>query len=383
MSTATLMTARKSLAFVLCGVGSLQIADARDIHVCPSCAHTSIQGAVNDAASGDVIYIAAGRYAEGVLIEGKHLTLIGAGGGTQGTTELDGTGAGPALVLGSGNPNDPYELTEVHGLLISHGHHLTGTAVGGGVQVRAGAYLHIFDSTISQNIANEGGGIGVNTPAGPETTITRCLISDNFALSGPGLFVTLGGGVAVVAGSATIEQSTVVRNQTTGQFGGGGISAGTTTKLSVLDSTVSDNRATTILDPSGISGGTGAGLLLNGDFLISGSTIAGNVASGETSEGGGLQVGLYDGGAHTIKNTVITHNLVTGGFSTSFGNGGGIYSFAGFIGGSGTLTLDHVYVVENLAGAGLYNTAGVTLTLIDSTIKDNAGGNCVGPGCPP
>jgi hypothetical protein len=383
MRRATRLGAQISIA-LLCSVGSVQIAAARNIHVCPSCAHTSIQAAVNDAASDDVIFIAAGRYTEKVLIEGKHLTLIGAGGGTQGTTELEGTGHGPALVLGSGVQNDPYHLIEVHGLTISHGNHLTGTAIGGGVQVRAGAYLHIFDSTISQNIANEGGGIGVNTRGGPETTITRCLISDNFALSAPpDFFVTQGGGVAVVAGKVTIRQSTIARNQTTGEFGGGGISTGGLTHLSLIDSTVSDNRAITITaPPSGVSGGAGGGLRLDGDFLISGSTIANNVASGETSEGGGLEIGFFDSGEHTIKSTIITRNLVTGSIGP-FGNGGGINDFVGLGFGSGTLTLEHVYVVENLAGGGLHNDNGITLSLIHSTIKDNVGGDCLGSGCPP
>jgi hypothetical protein len=362
--------------------GSLQLAAARTIHVCTTCAYTSVQAAVDDAVNDDVIAIAAGRYTEGVLIEGKHLTLIGAGGGTQGISELAGGARhGPTLVLGSGNPGDPYHLIEIHDLTITHGNHLTGSAVGGGVQVRAGAYLHIFDSTISQNVANQGGGIGINTPNGPETTITRCLISENLALSAPNQLDTHGGGVAVVAGSATIRQSTISRNETTGQYGGGGIySEG---NLSLSNSTVSDNRANSIIDSSGVSGGNGGGLLLTGDFVISGTTITNNTASGEASEGGGLAIGFYDSGTHSIENSVISHNFVTGGFGTAFGNGGGIYSFSGFFGFSAILNLSHVYVVENLAGGGLFNTQGVTLRLIDTTIKDNAGGNCVGPGCPP
>ena len=46
---------------LLCGIGLSDVAGARNIHVCATCAHTSIQSAVNDAASGDVIYVAAGR----------------------------------------------------------------------------------------------------------------------------------------------------------------------------------------------------------------------------------------------------------------------------------------------------------------------------------
>lgn len=362
--------------FLLCSMGALPVAAARNIHVCQTCAYTSIQPAVDAAVSGDMIYVTAGRYTENVLIEGKDLTLIGAGGGNQGTSELAAARRGPVLVLGSGISGDQYHLVEVHGFTISNGNHQSTTAVGGGVQVRAGAYLHIFDSTISQNIASFGGGIGINTPGGPETTITRCLITENLAQPAPmsGQFNTGGGGIAVITGSSvTIQKSTISRNQTTAQLGGGGISTLGGTKLSLIDSTVSDNNA---IPFAGGSGGAGGGLLLFGDFLISGSTITSNVASGPTGQGGGLQIGVFDSGAHTIENTIITRNLVTASSA-----GGGIDTFAAV---AGTLTLDHVYVVENLAGGGLQVLgAGVTLHLIHSTIKDNVGGDCVGAGCPP
>jgi hypothetical protein len=374
MSTTIRLRTRLSIS-LLCSMGVLQVAAAKNIHVCQTCAHTSIQPAVDDAVSGDVIYVAAGRYTENVLIEGKDLTLIGAGGGNQGTSELAAAGRGPALVLGTGISSDQYHLVEVHGFTILHGNHQSTTAVGGGVQVRAGAYLHIFDSTISENIASFGGGIGINTPGGPETTITRCLITENLAQTAPmsGQFNTGGGGIAVITGSSvTIQQSTISRNQTTAQFGGGGIWTLGGTNLSLIDSTVSDNSAA----PFAGSGGAGGGLLLFGDFLISGSTITNNAASGPTGEGGGLEIGVFDGGARTIENTIITRNRVT-----ASSTGGGIDTFAGI---SGTLTLDHVYVVENLAGGGLQvSGAGVTLHLIQSTIKDNVGGDCVGAGCPP
>src|SRR5262249_42653835 len=102
--------------------------------------------------------------------------------------------------------------------------------------------------------------------------------------------------------------------------------------------------------------GGGGGLLLFGDFLISHNTITSNTGSGLTGQGGSLQIGVADSGAHTIENTIITRNFVT-----DSSGGGGIDAFA-FV--AGTLTLDHAYVVENLAGGGLHvSGAGVTLQL--------------------
>jgi hypothetical protein len=70
----------------------------------------------------------------------------------------------------------------------------------------------------------------------------------------------------------------------------------------------------------------------------------------------------------TLKNLTVTH-----------GYG---WQLAGGILNNGTLTLDHVRVVENrvetnyqdwwMGGAGIYNGDGSTLTLIDSTVADNS-----------
>jgi predicted outer membrane repeat protein len=317
------MNIRMILA-LMAGMGFGQSAFANTIHVCPTCAHTTIQAAVSDAVSGDSILIASGRYTENITIEDKQLTLQGALGGTSGVTEVDAAGRGPVFVLGSGVAGATPELIEIHNLVIAQGNHTGGTGVGGGVQVRAGAYLHIFDSTISRNIASVGGGIGVNTPNAPQTTITNCLISENLALPDPTVpnavaDMTRGGGVAVTAGSVSIQESTISRNQATGN--GGGIAADESTTLSAAGSTISENSTFSITDSSGVSAGIGGGVILVGDFTISGSSITNNLASGETAGAGGLFAFMSDRGVHAITNTIISRNSVTGPSSPFCGSG--------------------------------------------------------------
>src|SRR5947208_6950484 len=92
---------------LISGTGLANVASANTIHVCATCAHTSIQAAVNDALSGDSIAIAAGRYVENVTIQGKSLTLNGA---PTGSTTVAGTGRGPVFTLGSGTAGDTPQL---------------------------------------------------------------------------------------------------------------------------------------------------------------------------------------------------------------------------------------------------------------------------------
>jgi predicted outer membrane repeat protein len=380
------MNIRMTLALTA-GMGFSQSAFANTIHVCPTCAHTTIQAAVSDAVSGDSILIASGRYTENITIEDKQLTLQGALGGTSRVTEVDAAGRGPVSVLGSGVAGAIPELIEIHNLVIAQGNHTGGTGVGGGVQVRAGAYLHIFDSTISRNISSVGGGIGVSTPNAPQTTITNCLVSENLALPDPTVpnavaDITRGGGVAVTAGSVSIQESTISRNQATGN--GGGIAADESTALSAAGSTISENSTFSITDSSGVSAGIGGGVILVGDFTISGSSITNNLASGETAGAGGLFAFMSDRGVHAITNTIISRNSVTGPSSPFCGSGvsaGGICAESTL--NASVFTLNNVYIVENLAGGGLVTTDGVVLKLSNTTIRDNVGGNCLGPACPP
>jgi hypothetical protein len=275
-----------------------------------------------------------------------------------------------------------YQLIELQHLTITHGDHQAGTGVGGGVQVRRGAYLHMADSIVTQNTARFGGGIGVNTPGGPASTLTGCLIDNNHAVVDDFLNGSdgQGGGVDVAQDSTvTIEQSSILRNHA---LNGGGVYTASGSRLTVDHSTVTDNLVEQVHVHRAFVGGVGGGLAINSDAAISNSVIAGNSATGaEGGSGGGLFVLL--GGKESVTATVIARNTVDSDNGAA-GDGGGIFTAAPH--DTDLLTLDHVYVVENHApatAAGGVSNEG-TLLLKHTTIKDNSGLNCSGGiGCPP
>jgi hypothetical protein len=355
------------------------------LNVCPSgCAFLTIQSAIDAAANGDSVQIAAGRYSENLTIIGKRLTLSGVPAGSTVITEVVGSGHGPVIVLGSGTATT-YEEVDIHNLTISHGDHESGTGVGGGIQVRSGAFLHLANSVLTHNIAQLGAGIGVNTPGGPATTLTSCLIDDNVAVPmsnlSQGAVFGLGGGVFAASGSTVaVLQSTVTRNHS---LSGGGLYSDTSSHLTVDGTTVSENVAAQVHAHLGFSGGSGGGLDVNSDLTLSRSVIAHNSALGpETPQGGGLFI-LVVGGKQSISQSVIAHNLAD---TTGGGNGGGVFATAPSK--ANPLTLDDDYIVQNQAAAGLVGGLALgdpfALTLTDTTIKDNSGINCGGAAtCPP
>jgi len=302
---------------------------------------------VNDAASGDTINIASGRYTENVSTAGKALTFVGE---SAASTLVYAANRGPVFTLGSAVAGDPPLLITIQGLTISHGTHTGGTGVGGGVQVRAGSYLHIENSTIVGNFAASGAGIGIDSPGAPATTITSCLIDGNFA--GGSLLSGTGGGVEVRPGSAvSIQQSYITRNSATR---GGGVYGWNDSAITVAGTTVSGNFVNPVSRPTGPSGGEGGGIDAHGTMGIDSSYILNNVANGENG-GGGLFLLFDSNGVTTISNTIVAQNS---------GSPGGIYAVGG------TLALQNSYVIQNnFSGI----TGSVVLSLSGTTIKDNVG----------
>jgi parallel beta-helix repeat protein len=347
---------------------------ANDIHVCSTCAHTTIQSAVDSAASGDTVYIAAGRYTENITIAGKALTIRGVpccASGVAGSTTVFGLGRGPVFTLGDGGTANARNQVEIYDLTISGGNHPNGSGEGGGIQVRKGAYLHLFNSTVAQNIATSGGGVGLDNPGNIENTITDCLIENNTAVAA-GTAGGLGGGVAVLGGSVFIFGSTLSQNRSSD---GGGVYAAAGTVLDLEGDTLSRN--TTYVIPTGDGqwlGGRGGGVFTAAHFIVlSHDVITENSSAGRDSQGGG---GIYINAAalsqpSSVDGSIIARNTAV----SNTGAGIAIYGTS-----NGTFSLSSDYVLEN-SGSGVFSQQ-APLTLTDTILKGNSNEACVGPGCP-
>jgi hypothetical protein len=322
---------------------------------------------VNDAVFNDVITIAAGRYSENVTIEGKGLTLQGSNVPGK-PTEVAAAGRGPVFTLGTGSAGATPELIVINNLTITGGNHTGGTGAGGGVQVRAGAYLTMDSSIIAQNVAVKGAGISVDSPGSQPSTITRSQIIGNTA--GLGNFGGPGGGVLVAPGSAVFINSCVITGNTSTD--GGGIFADVNTSLYVAESNISNNISQPPVIAQGLTSGGGGGLELAGSFSIRNSNVSSNLALGPTG-GGGMYISMNAGTVHEIANTIVARNdLRTTPNSSSQGIGAGVVA-------NNTdpvqqiLTLTSDYIVENQLYGGLW-IEGVALSASNTTVKDNIGG---------
>ncbi len=363
---------RRAILIGLLGVaGYGSAANAAYLQVCSTCAHTTVQSAVNTAVSGDSIFVAAGRFLENVTIAGKDLAIFGADDGTAATTFIIGTGRGPVFTLGDAVVGGVTYTIALHNLTITGGQHTNASGEGGGIQVRRGARLGLFDSIVAHNVATYGAGISFNNSDSEDNTIRNSTVEYNSAI-GPGTaVVAAGGGIAVLSGAVDIAGLTVVNNDA---VKGGGIYSAAGTRLSLDRSTVSANsvHAIQVKDKSYV-GGQGGGLFVASAYSISNDVITSNRSDALTGGGGGL---LLDAGTSVDVGGGIHDSLVALN-SNGWGIGGGI-SISDGVGKTVALTKD--YIVQNV-GTGISNTS--TLVLTDAIIRDNSGQNCVGgTGCP-
>ena len=286
------------------------------------------------------------------------------------------------------------------------GNNLSGGS-GGGIAANTNSLVEVSNSTISNNAAaGNGGGI-----SGLSVSVRNSTVSDNSS-------DYLGGGIysrSVSVGNSTISDNVgrgivtggydnginVVDSLITGNIGGG-IGAYDRSIVTVSNSTISDNSAS-----------SGAGIRLSDSYYltVSDSTISGNSSTGK---GGGIYVEIYAGDFRTpttITNSTISNNSTTG----DDGDGGGIYSYGARLiisnstlnnnstsgtnsdGGGifatpfsrytdtplGSLVVSNSTISGNMttgAGGGIATTEYNTLAVSNSTITDNAAADGQGSG---
>ena len=185
----------------------------------------------------------------------------------------------------------------------------------------------------------------------------------------------LGGGGIIYgtndgAGTLTLDGVTVDNNTAT-QGPGGGIASGSRGNLTIINSTISDNRA------SSTSSGQGGGVffLAQGpgaeQLTINNSTISGNRAGRAAGDaGGGVHASAF-GGATTIQRTHFVNNRAADTLRAPTGTGGAIAHL------NGTLNVSFSRFVDNVAtsGSGIFQSAGGG----SSTANDNWWGVNTGP----
>ncbi|MBE7552685.1 MAG: CSLREA domain-containing protein [Anaerolineales bacterium] len=171
--------------------------------------------------------------------------------------------------------------------------------LGGGIWL-VGGTLTLIDTRITNNTARQGGGLLVEADgASNGVTILNSRITNNTAQTGGGLYLT--------QNSATLINSFVSANTASGSItgsSGGGLRSASEGVLTLINSTVSGNKADV----------HGGGIHTDNETHLYSVTIAnntGSVNSGSGGDGGGVSVS--SNGTLTLRNSLIANNAENGG----------------------------------------------------------------------
>jgi len=211
---------------------------------------TSIQDAITDAVTGDIVLVYDGTYVEQINFMGKAITVKSVNGAA--STIIDGNAGGTVVTLINGEGLG----SVLDGFTITNGNN-------GGIYCYSSS-LTITNSIITGNSANSGGGVYCNNCA---LTITNSTISENTANSGGGVYY-------VYTSSSTITSSTIAGNSADS---GGGISFAYSSPT-ITNSTITGNSA--ISYAGSLFGSYAGGICSQNDSspTITNSILWGNIA---------------------------------------------------------------------------------------------------------
>jgi hypothetical protein len=298
---------------------------------------------IDQSVDGDAIQIAAGTYAEALVVD-RSVTLVGAG---RWATFVDDPTDGIAASIGSSSQSVNVTVSR---LTIEHGHN----AVGNGIVSDPGTgfenAIALDRVTIRRNRAMAIGlgasGGGVYNADGSSMSIRDSLVSENTTVAAP-RYEAAGGGI--YNGGTLVMSASTVRNNAAEHLpcfglnvcdfaGGNGVGGGIANSgaLTLRRSSVSGNSA---LAGGGRPGGTGSGggIDNSGTLTAIRATLSGNIAGGgfgayschrgfcnRGAAGPGAGGGVS--GPVTLVNSTIAGNVAVGGSAQQGGNaqGGGV-----------------------------------------------------------
>ena len=288
-----------ALLALLAGVMSVERASAAIITVDDSggAQHLTIQAAVDAAASGDTISVAAGTYVEQVIVN-KNLTLTGAGAGSS-ILEAPASMTGVKILL---------EITgavnvEVSGFTVRGSS--TATTCGSilaGIFVRDGAYANIHNNTVTSIADNPltgcqngraiwvGDSLFGGTGAALASTGTADIV-DNVITA----YQKSGIVVAHTGSQADIDGNTITGIGATAAIAQNGVTVIHGATATITDNAISGNDYT---PPEASS--AGVILFQAGDVDITGNSITANEI--------GLSVGASTTGPVDFNNNVVSGN---------------------------------------------------------------------------
>jgi hypothetical protein len=303
--------------------------------------YQALQPAFDAAHDGDTIKIAAGTYAGGVTVDAS-VKIVGAGAGK---TIIKG--GGPVLTIGKGEAGADKLNVSISGVTVTGGvstgvpdpNAPSSVAGGGGIfipssQDTVGATVTIRDSVITGNRA---------TPTSTEDSGEPCP-----------------GGVDCPSADG---------------FGGGIADVG---RLTLIDTVVSDNVAGGGVASSAHGGGIwtatngGPGALTLVDSTVTRNKASVTAPNGRHAEGGGIEV--QDGEAFVVRDSTVSDNLASVSNTYSSEDLQMLVDSAGIhIGGFGTATIEGSRITGNTASA---DDPGTTVGAIDAALTSGFSDFC-------